>query len=183
MLTRTQVREAQQRAIEMCKKAHIALRPDEMENMEVVDEGLNDLYNTGLQIVTYVNTERVCAKEIIMFPRQTCPQHLHPAVGDYIGKEETFRCRWGTIYLYVEGEAAENPKAIPPAGTEQYYTVWHEIVLHPGEQYTLSPNTLHWFQAGDEGAIVSEFSTKSMDETDILTNPNIERITVICEDS
>ncbi len=183
MLTKSQVKEAQRRAIELCEKAGIALRPDEMENMEVVDEGLNDLYHTGLQIVIYVNTDRVCAKEIIMLPHQTCPEHLHPIVGDYIGKEETFRCRWGEIYLYVEGEPTENPKAVPPAGTEQYYTAWHEIVLHPGDQYTLTPNTLHWFQAGDQGGIVSEFSTKSMDETDIFTCPYIERITKIGEDA
>lgn len=63
-----------------------------------------------------------------------------------------------------------------PAGSKEFYTVWHEIVLHPGEQYTLYPNTKHWFQAGSEGAVVSEFSTKSYDEYDIFTDPNIQRI-------
>ncbi len=55
------------------------------------------------------------------------------------------------------------------------YNVWHEIVLKPGEQYTLPPNTPHWFQAGDEGAVVSEFSTKSRDESDIFMDPEIQR--------
>ncbi len=59
------------------------------------------------------------------------------------------------------------------------YTVWHEVVPSPGEQYTIPPNTLHWFQAGDEGAIVSEFSTTSRDEKDIFTDPAIRRVTVI----
>ena len=36
-------------------------------------------------------------------------------------------------------------------------------------------DTLHWFQAGDEGAIVSEFSTRSYDEFDIFTNPRDSR--------
>ena len=36
------------------------------------------------------------------------------------------------------------------------------------------PNTLHWFKAGDEGAVVSEFSTKSMDEFDIYTDKRID---------
>jgi D-lyxose ketol-isomerase len=27
-------------------------------------------------------------------------------------------------------------------------------MLQPGEQYTILPNTLHWFQAGDNGAII-----------------------------
>ena len=32
--------------------------------------------------------------------------------------------------------------------------------------------------AGDEGAIVSEFSTASRDELDIFTDPRVERATV-----
>ena len=38
---------------------------------------------------------------------------------------------------------------------------------------------LHWFQAGDEGAIVSEFSTRSRDEFDIFTDLRIRRATII----
>ena len=181
MITTTQLREIQKRAAGMCDRAGIVLTPTEIENIEVVDEGLNDVFGTGLQIVTYVNTERVCAKELILFPRQTCPEHAHPAVGGTIGKEETFRCRWGTVYLYVPGESVPNPKAVPPKGTEDYYTSWHELVLPPGGQYTILPATLHWFQAGGEGAIISEFSTMSMDETDVFTNPHIRRITEIVE--
>ena len=36
---------------------------------------------------------RTRAKEIILFPRQLCPEHYHPQVGNYAGKEETFRPR------------------------------------------------------------------------------------------
>jgi len=46
--------------------------------------------------------------------------------------------------------------------------VWHEIYLRPGEQYTLKEQTRHWFQAGPEGAVISEFSTPSFDEADIF---------------
>ena len=60
------------------------------------------------------------------------------------GKEETFRCRRGAVHLHVAGEG--------------------EIVLRPGDQHTIPPDTLHWFRAGDEGAVVSEFSTRSRDE-------------------
>ena len=48
-----------------------------------------------------------------------------------------------------------------------------------GEQYTIYPGTLHWFTAGDEGAVVSEFSTTSRDETDIFTDPAIQRAPVV----
>ncbi len=76
----------------------------------------------------------------------------------------------------MPGEKTENPGARPPQGNEAYYTVFHEIKLTPGQQYTLMPNTLHWFQGGPEGAIVSEFSTTSRDESDIFTDPRIKRL-------
>jgi D-lyxose ketol-isomerase len=69
-----------------------------------------------------------------------------------------------------------------PKGSEAYYAVFHEIELLPGYQYTIPPNTLHWFQAGPEGAIVSEFSSTSSDETDVFTDPRIKRIPEIIED-
>ncbi|GIV15025.1 MAG: D-lyxose isomerase [Armatimonadota bacterium] len=179
MITESQLRQAQQRATEYLRKANIVLTPEEQKNIEVADFGLGDLEHTGLELVVYVNTDRYCAKELVLFPRQTCPEHRHPPVNGDPGKMETFRCRWGEVYLYVEGEPTPNPKAKPPAGREKHYTVWHEIVLRPGEQYTIPPNTRHWFQAGDEGAVVSEFSSTSRDEADIFTDPEIERITKV----
>src|SRR5919108_808668 len=169
------IRAAQQRAHEYLRKAGIVLTAKEADNIEIAHLGLGELEQTGLELVTYVNTERVCAKELVIFPRQTCPEHKHPPIDGTPGKEETFRCRWGEVYLYVPGEATPNPKARPPKGREYTYNVWHEIVLRPGEQYTLLPNTPHWFQAGDEGAVVSEFSTRSRDESDIFTDPQIQR--------
>lgn len=179
MLTTEQVQEARLRAKEFLDRAGIVIRPDEAANIEVADFGLSDLEHTGLELVVYVNTDRVCAKELVLFPFQTCPEHRHPAVAGEPGKEETFRCRWGIVHLYVPGTPTANPKAVPPPGSEAYYTVWHEITLNPGDQYTLPPDTLHWFQAGPEGAIVSEFSTTSRDEADIFTDPNIRRETII----
>jgi D-lyxose ketol-isomerase len=179
MITTQQLLEAQHRAHANLQRAGIVLTPAERAAIEVADFGLGELETTGLQLVVYVNTGRVCAKELVLFPRQTCPEHRHPPIGDAPGKEETFRCRQGIVYLYVEGAAVAHPQARPPRGHEHAYTVWHEIVLHPGEQYTIPPDTLHWFQAGDDGAIVSEFSTRSRDEYDIFTDPNIQRATIV----
>lgn len=181
MITQQELKQAQTRAHEYLTRAGIVLTPEEAATIDVVDLGLGELEHTGLQIVVYVNTERVCAKELVLFPRQTCPEHRHPPVAGETGKEETFRCRWGEVYLYVPGASTPNPKAIPPQGREHTYAVWHEIVLRPGDQYTLPPDTLHWFQAGDEGAIVSEFSTTSRDETDVFTDPEIARSTKVQE--
>ncbi len=159
-----------EKALKIYEAAGIALTDIEKKNIEIADFGLNDLDNTCLTLVTYVNTDRCCAKEMVLLPGQTCPEHRHPNVGGNKGKEETFRCRMGTVYLYVDGEKCD--VEFPKNGV---YTVSHEIVLKPGEQYTIYPNTLHWFRAGEDGAVISEFSTHSSDETDIFSDPAIVR--------
>lgn len=179
MIARVEFERARKRALEYFNKAGIILAEEEKNRIEVADFGLGDLEHTGLELITYVNTDRCCAKELVLFPGQTCPEHRHPPVEGEPGKEETFRCRWGTVYLYVPGEETVDRKCNPPKDTPGAYTVFHEIVLKPGDQYTIHPNTLHWFQAGPEGAVVSEFSTKSRDELDIFSDPEIKRIPVI----
>ena len=179
MLTREELQHRRQQSMDLFQQAGITITPAEQEQIEIADFGLGQFEQTGLGVLVYVNTNRVCAKELAMLPRQTCPEHRHPTVGGRPGKEETFRCRWGEVYLYVSGEPTQPRQAQPPAGREDTYGVWHEIVLRPGEQYTLSPDTLHWFQSGDQGAVVSEFSSTSTDEADIFTDPEIQRITRI----
>ncbi len=175
-----EAKELQERTSRILEKAGIALTDAERENIEIADFGLGDVENVGLELVVYENNDRYCAKELVLFPRQFCPEHRHPRLSESNpGKQETFRCRQGEVYLYVEGQSTPRPKARVPEKYRPYLTAWKEIVMKPGDQYTLPPNTLHWFQAGDEGAIVSEFSSTSSDETDYFTDPNIKRIPVI----
>ena len=176
MITRQQVVSARKRAQDYLRNAGSVLADAEWNSIEVADFGLGDLDRIGLEIVTYINTDRCCAKELVLFPHQTCPEHRHPPIAGEPGKEETFRCRWGRVFLFVEGPATPNPRARPPAGREHTYTVWHEIELNPGDQYTIFPDTKHWFQAGPDGAVVSEFSTRSRDESDIFTDASIRRV-------
>lgn len=175
MITKELYKKSVQRALKYFKKLKIKLTQEEKEKIEVADFGLSDLENIGLQILTYINTKRVCAKELVLFPYQTCPEHRH-IQSDIEAKEETFRCRYGNVYLYVQGEPANNIKAKKFWRNDDEVSVFHEIVLNAGEQYTLFPNTKHWFQAGRKGAVVSEFSTASSDETDIFTDKRIQRI-------
>ncbi len=173
MLKPSPLRQLQERAIEALRQHGIVLTSQEQEHIAVVDFGLGEVERIGLEIVVYVNNDRYCAKELVLFPRQTGAEHKHPPIGSDPGKMETFRCRAGKVWLYVEGEPSSTIQAHIPPGSESYYTVFHEIELHPGEQYTIPPNTLHWFQAGDQGAIVSEFSSTSRDEFDIFTDPRV----------
>jgi D-lyxose ketol-isomerase len=181
VLTAAEIERARERAAEALAAAGIVLAPGERAAIEVADFGLSRLDELGLELVVYVNTERVCAKELVLFPRQTCPEHRHPPFDGTPGKEETFRCRAGTVYLYVDGEAAPSPRARIAGEDRGVFTVWHEIELGPGDQHTIPPDTLHWFQAGDDGAVVSEFSTQSRDELDVFTDPRIRRATVVSE--
>jgi D-lyxose ketol-isomerase len=163
---------AKTESLRLLKQAGIIVTKDETDRMEVTDFGLGMREQIGLQIIIYVNNDRYCAKELMLLPGQICPEHRHPPIdAGNPGKQETFRCRWGTCYLYIEGEPTANIRAKLPPGTENAFTARHEIVLQPGEQFTLAPNMLHWFQAGPEGAVISEFSSTSRDRFDIFTLP------------
>ena len=158
MITRDELRDAQAYAAEQLEAAGIVLTEAERAAIEVADFGLSRLREFGLLVLVYVNTDRYCAKELVLYPGQMCPEHRHPPFDGTPGKEETFRCRSGLVQLWVDGE---------------------EIVLRPGEQHTIPPDTLHSFRAGPEGAIVSEFSSASRDDLDVFTDPAVERATVV----
>jgi D-lyxose ketol-isomerase len=159
LITRAERAAAQAYAAAELAAAGIVLADAERESIEVADFGLGRLREIGLQLLVYVNTDR-CAKELVLYPGQTCPEHLHPPFEGTPGKEETFRCRRGIVRLTVAGE---------------------EVVLRPGEQRTIPPNTLHSFRAGEEGAVISEFSSTSRDDLDVFTDPAITRAPVVAD--
>ena len=179
MLTEQQIEIFRDQAYDRFCTAGFVITEVEKARIEIADFGLSQFEQTGLGVLVYVNTDRCCAKELAMEPHQTCPEHLHPTIGGVPGKEETFRCRNGQVFLYVSGHATANPQSTPPQEREATYTARHEIELNPGDQYTIYPDTLHWFQAGPEGAVISEFSTRSTDELDVFTDPEIDRFTKI----
>ena len=114
MLTRAEIEHAQARAAAALAAAGIVLTAAEQREIEVADFGLSELEQTGLEVVVYVNTERVCAKELVMFPGQTCPEHMHPPFAGTPGKEETFRCRRGPRLPLHRGRAGAGA-GLPPS--------------------------------------------------------------------
>ncbi len=180
MITKREYKQYRDKALKYFEKAKLALTKKEKVSIEVADFGLQRLDEIGLELVVYENNHRYCAKELVLLPYQICPEHRHPPISESNpGKQETFRCRFGEVYVYVEGEPVRRPKAKVPADKKNSFTVWKEIVLEPGDQYTIPPNTLHWFQGGKQGAVVSEFSSTSTDENDFFTDPEIQRITKV----
>ncbi|MCK6490488.1 MAG: D-lyxose/D-mannose family sugar isomerase [Planctomycetes bacterium] len=162
------------------RAAGLVLRDDEAAALELADFGLGRWDEFGLAIHVYVNTARCCAKELVMLPGQCCPEHRHPPLDGDPGKEETFRVRQGEVFLFLPGEpgaaAQERALALLPADKHGVVTAFRCVHLRTGEQCTLAPDTRHWFVAGREGAVVSEFSTRSRDEADVFTDPAIRRV-------
>jgi D-lyxose ketol-isomerase len=154
MISHHDQQEARRYALERLRAAGVVVRDDEEHTIEVADFGLGRLREVGLQVLVYVNTDRYCAKELVLFPGQMCPEHRHPPFAGTPGKEETFRCRLGRVELDVAGS---------------------RVVLEPGGQVTIPPDTPHSFRAGDEGAVVTEFSSTSRDELDVFTDSRIVR--------
>lgn len=183
MITRREWEQARRLAWDLVQQAGVVVRADDFDNMAVADLGLGELATTGLQILTFVSTEWVGVKLLILRPHQFFPQHRHPPspTDDYPGKEEMFRGQWGEAYLYVPGEPTARPQVTPPAHRRPYCTVWREVALLPGHQYRCPPNTWHWFQAGPTGAVVWSFSSKVTDAQDEFLDPEVVRETVIVE--
>jgi len=182
MITRGDYLKSQRVGADLIRKTGIIIHPTEMRRIEVADFGLSQLQVFGAQILTLVDTDKIAAKLIAMHPYQIMPEHWHPQVGDYAGKEETIRCEWGVLFLYDPGEPAHAPKAVIPESRRSAFTKWHERILMPADQVTVPPNTPHWFQAGPEGVVVWSFSTKVIDLQDQFTDPEIRRETIITED-
>ena len=76
-MKRSEMNRCISRALEYFDKAHIVLTEEEKARIEVADFDLGIVENVGLQLLVYVNTMRVCAKEMVLFPGQSCPEHWH----------------------------------------------------------------------------------------------------------
>jgi len=182
MITKQEQQTARTLAAGLIKKSGLEIRPDEIEAMETADFGLGELEQTGCQIITLVNTDRLVVKVLVLLPKQTLPEHYHPQVGAYEGKEETVRCEWGITHVFTPGEGKNQPSVQPPEQRRQTYTAWNEDVLYPGDQITLAPGTAHWFQGGSEGAVFWSFTTRAFDLADIFNDPDVKRQTVVAPD-
>lgn len=179
MITRQQHEQAKREAAALIVRSGLAVLPGEIEAMETADFGLGELEQTGCQIVTLVDSERLVVKVLVLLSGQTLPEHRHPPLGDYPGKEETVRCQWGEVLVFTPGEAVGNLSAQPPAHRRHTYTAWREHHLQPGEQVLLPPDTPHWFQGGAAGAVFWSFTTRAVDRADIFSDPQVSRQTVV----
>ena len=180
-ITQTEAKRIRKEAVDILMKSGTAIHPFEIKKMEIADFGLNEIRVSGAQIITSIDTAQIWAKLVIMLPGQTLPEHTHPKIDEYAGKEETVQCEWGKLYRYIPGDPTEFPQVDPPKHRKHTCSVWHECILNPGDQITFPPNTPHWFQGGLGGGVFLSFSTKVVDREDRCTDPDIQRETIIVD--
>lgn len=140
----------------------LAITDADWAKLRANDFGFGNLRVEGFVFIDLLRTDRVRITLLVLLPNQTLPEHLHPAYCDEPGKEETLRCLWGETRVVLVGEPT--PGLIVPDGKEAFYTARHAITLRPGEQFTVSPGTRHWFQAGLAGSVNMAFQNR-VDET------------------
>ena len=180
MIRREEFEEVCQQSLFMIEEAGIHLTWEDRSKMTSADFGLSHIKTEGVQILTMFETERIAGKILVLLPNQTEPEHWHPTVGDDAGKEEIIRAISGDLYFYIAGK--ENMQhGFIVEGKNDCYTMRNEIVLKPGEQLVLPAGSKHWFQAGENGAVMYSFSSKVTDLLDQFSDPDIVRETIIEE--
>ena len=97
----TEVAKLRERAHKMLQKAGIVIMPEEKDNIEIADCGFDDIENCGLQIVVYENNDMYCAKELILFPRQMCPEHRHPPSKQKMSANRKHSVAVGERYIFM----------------------------------------------------------------------------------
>jgi D-lyxose ketol-isomerase len=174
MISKEEYNNAREQAAVLLKKSGIPVGDSEWERIEVIDFGLGNIKEEGLQLLTMFETERMAGRILIMTPNQTEPEHWHPPFGDNPGKQEVIRAFWGEVRFYLPGEDTMEAGFLVP-GNEHHYTLRREVTLMPGDTLVLQPGSKHWFQAGKEGAVFYSCSTMVKDGADGFTDKNVKR--------
>ena len=158
-------------ARKLLELSRFPLSQKEIEELKVNDFGLNNLPVEGFTFVDLLRTERVRTTLMILLPGQSLPQHKHPSYEGEKGKEESIRVLWGTFSVFTEGDESPEVAERIPENKEPYYTAREEHRLEVCEQYSVAPNTAHWFQAGPKGAVVLAFQNRVNEDLNIFYDP------------
>ncbi len=163
-------------------KSGFPISKNELEMLEVNDLGLGDIRKEGFAFIDILRTKRLRITILMLLPNQSLPQHVHPPYEEEIGKEETIRVIFGQTKVYSAKNNQEDEPILIPTGKEKYYTARHETKLEQGQQFTVTPNTNHWFQGGSEGAVNICFQNRVDETRNIFFDPKSEGCLIMPED-
>lgn len=163
-------------------KSGFSVSQDELNRIEVNDLGLGNIRKEGFSFIDILRTKRLRITVLMLLPGQSLPQHVHPPYEDEIGKEETIRVIYGQTKVYSAEDDQNKENIKIPEGKEKYYTAKYEVHLNQGEQYTVKPNTNHWFQGGEEGAVNICFQNRVDETRNIFFDPKSEGCLIMPED-
>jgi hypothetical protein len=143
-----ELRQARLYAAEKLSETGVVLTAEERDAIEVADFGLSRLAETGLQLLVYVNTDRYCAKELVLRPWADVPGapastlRGHPRQGGDVPLSQRPR-------LSLRRGRPHTGSGVHAASGRIHRRARDRAAA--GMQHTIPPGTLHWFQAGPEG--------------------------------
>ncbi len=173
MLDAKRLRDARRSYLQLVVgRAGFVLSQEERDSIQVVV--FRDFSYSAVAAIDLIMHPRYGARLIIWLPNQKMVEHWHPDVNGNPGKEETLRVLWGRVYGYRQGVPSAGARERIPRGEDHSFMSRHEVLLGPGEQWTLEPHEKHWFVAGPEGAVALEISSTVRDSHDRLTDTALE---------
>ncbi|MBN2089834.1 D-lyxose/D-mannose family sugar isomerase [candidate division KSB1 bacterium] len=173
MIHQDKFTKARKKAARMIRRAGIRISEKEANIIHVIDFGLGNLLQEGLQVLTLYSSDRIEVRVLVLLPNQIYPEHWHPVSDSIPGKEETIRVIDGSVRLYLPGELIAKPSFIPE-GKEKWYTSSTEVTLNPGEQLTIAPAVKYWIKAEQSGSVMYSFSAAAPGISDQFSDPNIQ---------
>jgi len=154
--------------------------PPAMEkNLYVTDCALGRFAEVGMGCFVFIDDKpgNYAAIEVVLLPNQQIPEHWHePIEAEKIApKMESWYVRYGSTFVYGEGEPVREPAAKVNPADKPFLTVWHETILKPGEVTGVTrPLAKHWQQAGPQGVVLTEVATYHSGAAVRFTNPKIK---------
>ncbi len=150
------------------------------EKIWVSDYGTGQFAKLGLAAVMFENNtkDKYMLMDLFLMPDQMLPEHWHLATDKNPVKLEGWLVRHGLSHVVGEDEPNLSKEVIiPKVHNNGKATVYHEVILKPGEFARLNRATAHhWQFAGPKGAIVTEVANAHDDSgvrhLDKLINDN-----------
>ncbi len=143
----------------------------------ISDFNLNQFMTAGMAgIFWIINMDhKFTGVEMFLLPGQSIPEHWHVATENASAKFESGHVRYGSITLFTEGSPLPDVEDRIPYFQRDIVKARKEQVLNAGDVgFTEKKEERHWFIAGQEGAIITEYASAHDGEGVRFTDPTIK---------